>query len=302
MSVTMNVSSSMIPLLMVTLAQYFGWRLSFALVGFSSSLFSCVAYLLVMDNPEDVPDAQKHADGQNHRFDTQNDADSTSQPPQKKLQGKYSSQVLLDLLSNKFLCSISFSYFLWTGVKQGVEDWLLIYLTRVRNYTGYEGSISIMCFQFGGIACLLTSGVISDIMVEKFSSKMRSSPRLPVVVFCSIFILPWIYVVQLQDITAPLLVNVACFFLGLCCYGPHTLYGLLVIENSPRGLSGTAHGISATLSTIGSVFSGYPLSYLITHYGWHAMFVLLASVAILNSVLLFFCMTFKCKIEAKKDE
>ena len=46
-----------------------------------------------------------------------------------------------------------------------------------------------------------------------------------------------------------LIITLVCFFLGFCCYGPHTLYGLIVMENAPPGLSGTAHALSAAASS-----------------------------------------------------
>ena len=127
---------------------------------------------------------------------------------------------------------------------------------------------------------------------------MKSSPRFPVVIFCSTFILCWLYFLSFID--GYIFINITCFFIGACCYGPHTLFGLLVIENSPPGLSGTAHGIAATASTIGSVFAGYPLSSVSEKYGWNVMFSVLAFVAMLNSFLLLLCTRLSCKIERVK--
>ena len=152
--------------------------------------------------------------------------------------------------------------------------------------------------------CPLTAGVLSDLLVEKLSTKMRSSPRLLVILFCSVFVLPWLYLVHSSYVESRIVVNVACFMLGLCCYGPHILYGLLVIENSPAAVSGTVHGLSATVSTVGSVLSGYPLSRLIDQHGWNGMFTVLAVVAVLNSLLLVLSLTFDCKMDQgeKKDQ
>lgn len=133
---------------------------------------------------------------------------------------------------------------------------------------------------------------------------MKSSPRLPVVIFCSTFIICWLFLLQSQLNAHAALINVTSFFLGLCSYGPHTLYGLLVIENSPPGLSGTAHGIAGTASTVGSIFSGYPVSYLSENYGWNVTIVVFGIVALLNSFLLLICLKLDCRIgekSAKKD-
>ena len=54
MSVTMNLSSSLIPLLMVTLSTRFNWRSSFAIVGAVSCVFSYIAFTHVKDFPEAV--------------------------------------------------------------------------------------------------------------------------------------------------------------------------------------------------------------------------------------------------------
>ena len=96
-----------------------------------------------------------------------------------------------------------------------------------------------------------------------------------------------------------------CFVLGFCCVGPQTLFGLLALEFAPPGLGGTAHGIAGTASTVGSVFSGYPLSYLIATRGWDVVFVVLGGVVVVNSLILAVCTTFSSKMttpDKKKEQ
>ena len=37
--------------------------------------------------------------------------------------------------------------------------------------------------------------------------------------------------------------------LGACCYVPHTLFGLIVVESAPTEMSGTAHALATTISS-----------------------------------------------------
>ena len=46
-----------------------------------------------------------------------------------------------------------------------------------------------------------------------------------------------------------LILSSICFMLGFCCYGPHTLMGLIVMESAPPQLKGTTHSLSTTVAT-----------------------------------------------------
>lgn len=131
-SATMNVSSSMIPLLMVTLSRSFDWRISFIIIGTVSCFFSFISYHLITDQPSDLT-------GDNPTTPFANTQD-TSQLTEKDSSGSNSkSSNYLLIFSSRFLFLISLSYLLWTGVKNAVEDWLLVYLIDVKSLTPYQG-------------------------------------------------------------------------------------------------------------------------------------------------------------------
>ena len=137
MSVTMNLSSSVIPLLMVTLSTRFNWRISFAIVGLVSCIFSYIAFTFVKDYPSDVV-----ATLSDH---TTTAAVDSAVPAEKSVEQSVTMQVFLTLLCNKFLILLSVGYLCWTFLKNGVEDWLLLYLTKEVRLSFQFSVIQIGC-------------------------------------------------------------------------------------------------------------------------------------------------------------
>lgn len=273
LSATMNISSSVIPLIMATLSDYLHWSRSFFIVGVTAILFSFVAYVSIKDNPSEVC--------------TETDI-NMKQKNNKALNSKVP---FIEIFKSEFIWLMSLSYFIWSSVKSGLEDWLQLYLINERHFTKYQASFGVMYFQFGGLLACVSSGIVSDKLMMKFEGKMKSSPRLPVILFCSAFIIVWLYLLHFVKQDSLILINITSFFLGFCCYGPYTLFGLLVMENAPPGLSGSAHSLASAASTTGSVFAGYPLTYFSNTYGWNGVFIVMAIVAILNSIILMYALT-----------
>ncbi|XP_065669676.1 glucose-6-phosphate exchanger SLC37A4 isoform X1 [Hydra vulgaris] len=268
LSTSMNISVSIIPLLVTFLAESFTWRLSFVIFGLTSCALSFVVYSCMVDDPVYV---------KNNVLLEHKNSTSVS-----KMANHGSSLRLL--FKSEFFVLVAVSYFLWTFLKYTIEEWLHWYLITEKQFSNYQGSYQVMLFQLGGLVSSLLSGVVSDQLINKFKAS-KSSPRLPVVIFCSMFVLLWLLVLQTSN--NMVLLTFTSFFLGFSCFGPHTLFGLLVMENAPSGLSGTSHALASAISSAGGVLAGAPLSYLIDNFGWQIVFIVLATVSIGVTSLLF---------------
>ena len=111
---------------MITLSELFNWRISFILLGTLSCIFSFISFNLVKDYPAEITCKSSGPQNVPDCKDTENKGE--------EIPGGY-----LDILSSKFLCLVSFCYLLWTGVKSGIEDWLLVYLISEKSLSPYEG-------------------------------------------------------------------------------------------------------------------------------------------------------------------
>lgn len=120
----MNISSSVIPLIMATLSDYLHWSRSFFIVGVTAILFSFVAYVSIKDNPSEVC--------------TETDI-NMKQKNNKALNSKVP---FIEIFKSEFIWLMSLSYFIWSSVKSGLEDWLQLYLINERHFTKYQG----ICF------------------------------------------------------------------------------------------------------------------------------------------------------------
>ena len=99
--------------------------------------------------------------------------------------------------------------------------------------------------------------------------------------------------------------------LGLALYGPIAIWGVLAVENAPKGFEGTAHSVASMASqsaykfnrvydtalpfsfVAGAFLSGYPFSLLVSSYGWYWSFVTLEVTGLIVVVLFGFVFFYK---------
>ena len=120
----MNISVSIIPLLVTFLAETFTWRFSFAIFGLISCALSFVFYTYMIDDPAYVT---KVISLENCRK-TNAASKMNTQKSSLKL-----------LLKSEFFLLIAASYFLWTFLKYTIEEWLHWYLITEKHFSNYQG-------------------------------------------------------------------------------------------------------------------------------------------------------------------
>ncbi|XP_057314390.1 probable hexose phosphate transport protein isoform X2 [Hydractinia symbiolongicarpus] len=122
LSATMNISSSVIPLIMATLSDYLHWSRSFIIVGVTAILYSVIAYVSIKDNPSEVC------------------IETDINIKQKNNKALNSKVPFIEIFKSEFIWLMSLSYFIWSSVKSGLEDWLQLYLINERHFSKYQDS------------------------------------------------------------------------------------------------------------------------------------------------------------------
>ena len=115
-------------MLMTTLNIWFGWRGGFYCVGLWSCIFSILLYSTVRNKPSDIGyDLNISSSNAETKSNSENDFDS--------------SITLFELLTTPFLWMVSCAYMQNNFIKNGIEDWVQLYLIGDLNLSQYEGNI-----------------------------------------------------------------------------------------------------------------------------------------------------------------
>ena len=78
-----------------------------------------------------------------------------------------------------------------------------------------------------------------------------------------------------------ILLALAGFFL----YGPQALLGVVASNQATKKAASSAVGLIGLMSYVSTIFTGYGLGLYSDKFGWDSLFILMAGVAVLGTVL-----------------
>jgi len=327
LSSTINIGTSITPFIIMVITKDHHWKTCFFIIGSITCVFALIATVTIKEYQKPLPglsDTTKSSDDKNKQsgvssstkvgntadtnISKSSDSSQTISATNEDDESTPTSSPFTLLFTSPVFWLISSCYLLWSLVKVGSEDWLQLYLLTGRSSSQTEANFNVMIFQTGGFIASLISGGISDVLIQKYSTKMTGNPRVLVMIVSTLtsivafllFIL--LDVVQLTNATVTIILSLACFILGFSCYGPHTLLGLVVMESAPSEMRGTTHSLSTTISTVGSVLGGYPLAFISSSYGWNGAYTSLMVISGVTCVLFISLTQIEMKIsKLKKD-
>ena len=164
-----------------------------------------------------------------------------------------------------------------TLLRETFNLWTPTYFTQVAGFTGAQAASGSALFPlFGGVS-VIVAGVLSDRLGPEGRSRILfAGLALTVLVLAGLAAVPahsraWLPVVLVS-------------LVALVLVGPYSyLAGAMSLDFGGRQGSATASGVIDFVGYLAGVLSGSAMAAIITAYGWQAMFLALAGVALASS-------------------
>ena len=243
------------------LARRYGWRAAF----FGPSLWMiavAVLILLFLKTRGPQPENQ-HSDP--HR------AIAASAEEQRALQR--------GALRSPILWSFGASYFFIKYVRYALLFWLPYYLSGTLGYAVDQAAYISNAFEAGGIAGVILLGIFSD--------RVRRLSRATLSIFSLLGLAGAL--IACSGFTAHHLpfTIAALALVGALLFGPDALLsGAAAQDVGGLAAAGTATGLVNGIGSIGGMLEGVSLPSISAHFGWQAMFPLLAALALCAALAL----------------
>nr|XP_058943890.1 glucose-6-phosphate exchanger SLC37A4-like [Pocillopora verrucosa] len=270
-----NLATSISPVLTAFLTSNFGWSAAFITPGVSTAAMSVLAYYLICDSPSEIG-LEEFTQRTTMKSRTEN----------KTVENK--KDYIITMLHSPFLWVLSAGYLLTLFVKTGVGEWTQLFLIQTIGRTQYDSSVAMSFLEIGGLFGSITSGYITDKLVLKYGTSTLSSPRVPPMIGFAFLQLACVYLLHtaVTSSTSLWFISTLIFGIGFSLYTAINLYGVLAMENSPPGLSGTSHAIVALAANVGATLAGIPLTTISKVYDWGGVFVCLELASLFCGCLL----------------
>jgi OPA family sugar phosphate sensor protein UhpC-like MFS transporter len=183
------------------------------------------------------------------------------------------------VLNNPFIWILGVSYFFVYVIRQGVNDWTVLYLVETKGYSQLGAASVVFWYEVGGFLGSIAAGWSSD--------KIFSGNRGPINALFCLLAVAAVYAFWCVSGYAPVVDAFLVFALGFLIFGPQMLIGVAAAELSHKKAAGTATGFIGWLAYLGAAFAGWPLGKIAQDYGWEGYFITLSICAVVATALLF---------------
>ncbi|CAP26135.1 Protein CBR-HPO-12 [Caenorhabditis briggsae] len=177
---------------------------------------------------------------------------------------------LTSIVKSPVIWHIAIVYFFSMELRTICETWAPLYLT--------EKNISPTTFQFlyelGGLIGIVTSGVMLDKLGEKFG--VDPSRRILGVIYTTLMLLVAIGVFEFEKSS-----TIISFFTGFFVNGSFNIWCLIGSQAGTRTVAGTCSAFISFIASVGAIFAGSPLAYLIDIFSYQVFTVIFVTQAIL---------------------
>ncbi len=181
------------------------------------------------------------------------------------------------VLKNKFIWILAFAQFFNGIIRTAVNDWSMLYLIEVKNYSNLEAGFCVCWFEVGGFLGMLAAGWASDVIFK--------GRRNPINAIFSVAILLVLFAFKTMSIAWPPLDAAMLFFFGFFIFGPQMLIGLSAAELSHKKAAATATGFAGCFAYLGAAAAGGPLGALMKIGGWDSYLVTLFVCSLFGALI-----------------
>lgn len=262
-----NIGGSLIPLLVAACAEYLGWRFSMYIPG----LICIAAGFFIMNRLRDTPQSLGLPPIEVFRNDEKKTASKKTSFSTKELLLEY-------VIKNRYIWILAIAYFLIYIIRTAVNDWSMVYLIEVKNYSLKQAGMCLFWFEWGGLAGSLCAGWMSDLI---FRGK-----RNPVNVLFTVAILFLIFAFKSFSASSILIDSIFIFLFGFFIFGPQMLIGMAAAELSHKNATATATGFVGCFAYLGAAVAGGPLGALTQSYGWDVYLITLFVCGALGALIM----------------
>jgi sugar phosphate permease len=185
-------------------------------------------------------------------------------------------RVLLSSYAFWLVCGLSLGT---TLLRETFNLWIPTYFTQMAGMTGAQAASGSALFPFFGGLSVLAAGFLSD----RLGPEGRSRILLGGLCFTVVALLGLAGVTKQAPRFVPLALVATVAF---CLLGPYSyLAGAMALDFGGKEGSATASGIIDGFGYLAGILSGNAMAHLAVAYGWQTMFLVLAGVAGLTSVV-----------------
>jgi len=263
-----NIGGALIPIIGAACAEYYGWRYAMYVPG----IICILAGFFVMNRLRDTPQSLGLPPIEKFRNDqSSNGTKESSGLSTKQIMWEY-------VISNKYIWLLAISYFLIYVIRTGINDWSMLYLIEVKNYTNMEAGLCVCWFEVGGFFGSLVAGWSSDLI---FNGK-----RNPINVLFTVVILGLLFAFKMVNYPLPILDAAFIFLFGFFIFGPQMLIGMAAAELSHKKAAATATGFVGCFAYLGAAAAGGPLGAITKAWGWDSYLLTLFVCGTLGALFL----------------
>lgn len=268
-STSHNLGGALIPIVAAICAEHWGWRCAMYIPG-----FICIGSgLFLMNRLRDTPQSLGLPPIEQFRNDYPNNR--SRETGESELSMK---EILFEyVLKNKFIWILAFAQFFNGIIRTAVNDWSMLYLMEVKNYTALEAGFCVCWFEVGGFLGMLTAGWASDLFFR--------GRRNPINAIFTVAILGVLFVFKTAVLPWPILDAIILFSFGFFIFGPQMLIGLSAAELSHKKAAATATGFAGCFAYLGAAAAGGPLGALVKLSGWDGYIITLLVCASLGALI-----------------
>ena len=154
---------------------------------------------------------------------------------------------------------------------------------------------TVAIFEVAGCLGMIAAGYISD----KF---FKSRSQRVCVIEMALVAICLVALHYIQDMNTPVLFLFVLALAGFFLYGPQALLGVVASNEVSKKAASSAVGIIGFMSYFSTLITGYPLGKFADTYGWHPIFILMAVIAVIGTLIIATTWNLKPKSVVKDDE
>ncbi|KAI0561888.1 UhpC Sugar phosphate permease regulatory protein (IC) [Gracilaria domingensis] len=263
LNVSLNVGGAISPVIVGVTAARYGWQFGMLLPAVMAFAMAGLSFTAISDSPQaaKLPPTPLLPPPQ-------------SAEKKSSAWGTFLQQLREGVIQERSVWLLAAAYFFVYIVRQALTSWTIFYLMKARGVVSLaEAGLRVSGLEVGGLLGSVTSGWLSDLLIQKNGSAGAIGQRIRVVllyVALTALCVTAFFATPATNAFMPL--QWILFALtGVGLYGQQLLVGLCSTECVDRRFAGTSNGFVGLSAYAGAALAGFPLSLCVKEFGWGAL-------------------------------